>query len=505
MIVKRIIIISIISCAAWMGNVTAQIATDALLLSQYYSMSTARSAGMSGAFGALGGDLSVLSTNPAGLAVYRGSEFIFTPTLSFTNTSSLFENTKLKEKNSRMNFSNIGYVYTWNLYNEKGLKSINFGLAYNRLSDFNSDAFIDVNAQSSMLDEFVMYADGYTPGQLDSWRSGLAYDCYAINDYSDNNTLYYSDYDFYEYGQQMIRSAGYRGSVSEYDISLGANINHKWYLGVTWGIQNTSYDEYYSHGESPFFKDASYSGALLQSFRYNSKYLMDGWGMNAKFGVIFRPINPLRFGLSVHTPTYHWMRCEWATDMSATFDTPPSSDEASTVWYESPISENKFKISTPWRYNVSAAGVFGGLALLGIDVEYVNYSTIDMLPGRDYKGNNDEISSGFTNALNLKAGAEFRLGPVSLRAGTAFYGSPYKDSYHTGGIPVFDNVVSNKGTISYSGGIGFRANTFYMDAAYTYMQYPKYYYDLYEIPEKMLSSVFQRKSNKIIVTFGFRF
>ena len=498
-------IISIIFSIVWMSNIMAQIATDALLLSRYYSMSTARSAGMSGAFGALGGDLSVLSTNPAGLAIYRGSEFTFTPVLNFTNTSSLFDNTNFKEKKSAVNFNNIGYVFTWNLFNPKGWQSVTLGLAYNRLSDFSSDAYIDVNANSSMLDEFVKYSNGYTPGQLNSWQSGLAYDCYAINDYSDNNTRYYSDYDYYGYGQQMIRSAGCRGGVNEYDLSIGANFDHKWYFGATWGIQYTRYEEFYTHEEYPYFQDASYSGALLQSFRYNSQYLMNGWGMNAKFGVIFRPINPLRFGLSVHTPTYHWMRCEWTTDMIASFDRAPASDETKNVSYESPISENKFKVTTPWRYTASAATVLGGWAVIGVDAELVNYSTINMLPHKDYQGGNDEISDGFKNALNLKAGVEFRLGPVSLRGGTAYYGSPYKNSYETGGLPMFDDAVSNKGTVSYSGGVGFRARSFYMDAAYSYMQHPKYYYDMYEVPEKMVSSVFQKTSNKVIITFGFRF
>ena len=500
---KRVIFISIVFCAGWIQS-SAQIATDALLLSQYYSMSSARSASMGGAFGALGGDLSVLSTNPAGLGVFRGSEFTVTPMLGFTNTSSLFDGVQLRKQNNRLNFSNIGYVYTWNLFQPKGLQSINLGLAYNRLNDFYSAANIDVHANSSMLDEFVMYANGYTPERLDSWQSGLAYDCYAINDYSDNNKRYYSDYDLYGYGQQMTRSAGYGGSLGEFDISVSANVNHKWYLGVTWGIQNTRYEESYTHAESPFFENASYSGFLLQSFKYNSQYSMNGFGMNAKFGAIFRPINLLRFGLSVHTPTYHWMHCEWATDMDAFYNQPPDGESSKNIWSESPISENKLRVTTPWRYNASTAVILGKMALLSVDAEYVNYSAIHMMPNKDYKSGNDEISGGFANALNLKAGTEIRLGPVSLRGGIAYYGSPYKDSYNTGGIPVFDDAVSNKATWGYSGGVGFRARSFYVDAAYSYMRYPKYYYDMYEVPSKMVSSIFQKTSNRIFVTFGFK-
>ena len=501
---KRVIIITILFCAARMGDILAQEASDALLLSQYYSGGTARSAGMSGAFGALGGDLSVLSTNPAGLGVYRGSEFTFTPAILSTNVSSKFDNAKFNERNLKMVFNNVGYVYTRNFFNQKGLQSINFGFAYNKLSDFKADAYIDVNANSSMLDYFVMYANGYVPDDLDPWRSQLAYDSYAID--TDNNKVYYSDYDdFGYYGQPMVRSTEYRGGIGEYDISLGANINHQWYLGFTWGIQNTLYEENYSHEESPRFQEASYSGHILQSFTYNSQYMMSGWGMNAKIGVIYRPMQLLRFGLSVHTPTHNWMRNEWTTDMSASFNRPPASDQSNVVPAESPLSENKFRVSTPWRYNASAAVLFGDIALIDVDAEFVNYSSISMMPDRFYHTKNQNISREFANALNLKIGAEFRLGPVSLRAGTAYYGSPYKDSYKIENIPAFDNEVKNKATFCYSGGIGYRTSGFYLDAAYSYMKYPKYYDDMYEIPGKIVSSVFQKSSGKFLLTFGFRF
>ena len=66
----------------------AQSAGDLLRLSQYnYSFSTARSAALGGAFTSLGADLSSIGINPAGLGMYRGSEFGISPTL----TSSVME------------------------------------------------------------------------------------------------------------------------------------------------------------------------------------------------------------------------------------------------------------------------------------------------------------------------------------------------------------------------------------------------------------------------------
>ena len=55
------------------GWLFAQGEMDAYRFSQTELNGTARSMSMGGAFGALGGDMSVMSHNPAGLGVYRSS------------------------------------------------------------------------------------------------------------------------------------------------------------------------------------------------------------------------------------------------------------------------------------------------------------------------------------------------------------------------------------------------------------------------------------------------
>lgn len=67
------------------GLLRAQGYDDILRFSRFTTTGTARSAAMGGAFGALGGDLSTLSTNPAGIGVFRKSEAAFTPLLNFND------------------------------------------------------------------------------------------------------------------------------------------------------------------------------------------------------------------------------------------------------------------------------------------------------------------------------------------------------------------------------------------------------------------------------------
>lgn len=51
---------------------------------------TARFVGMGGAMSALGGDISTISTNPAGIGIYRSNDAMVTMGYSITGTESKF-------------------------------------------------------------------------------------------------------------------------------------------------------------------------------------------------------------------------------------------------------------------------------------------------------------------------------------------------------------------------------------------------------------------------------
>ena len=501
---KKIIIISIISCTLT-GAVWAQSSDDAMLFSRNYSGGTARSVGMSGAFGAIGGDLSVLSTNPAGLAVYRGSEFTFTPGLVFTSTNAKYDGT-FNDKNTHFIINNIGYVYTKNLYNEKGLQSVNFGISYNRLSDFYSDTYVrKAKATTSMLDEFVYYGNGLDDGlgyrpseELSAFYEGLAWGTYAIN-FDDTKQEYFSEYNNRGYGQPLYRSMSTRGGVGEYDFSIGLNINHTIFWGATLGFQDIYFRDYYYHEENPGFEHMRY-------FNFSDEYSVNGVGLNFKTGIIYRPFQMLRLGAAIHTPTYIWMRPYQWTGMSTSWNTLPAEDESNPIYLdaESDPSE-KYRLSTPWRYHISAATVLGTIGVIDVDMEIVDYSSCHIFPKSIYDIENGDISKYLKTAVNVKGGAEIRLGPLYLRGGIAYYGNPYavRDDYST----EYKNTL--KSTMSYSGGIGFRARSFYMDVAYLFMKQPERFNKLYMTYNDTRGAweeqvKLQTKSNKLLVTFGFR-
>ena len=89
----------------------AQNELDVLRYSRLGLGGTARFTSMAGAMGALGGDATVLSYNPAGLGVFRRSDLTFTPSL-FTNKGKSEDNGTTSE-NTRYNFNfgNLAFVF----------------------------------------------------------------------------------------------------------------------------------------------------------------------------------------------------------------------------------------------------------------------------------------------------------------------------------------------------------------------------------------------------------
>jgi len=159
-----------------------QYADDALRFSQVFYQGTARSMAVGGAFGALGADFSTASTNPAGLGVFRTSEFIFTPEVFHRNLTSVYNNSFAESSRTIFDLSNIGYVVVKPLNNSDGWQYFQFSIGMNRLNNFNSSVLMEgANISNSKLDVYAALADGKNPDVLDDFELYPAWQCYLIN------------------------------------------------------------------------------------------------------------------------------------------------------------------------------------------------------------------------------------------------------------------------------------------------------------------------------------
>ena len=322
---KKIIIPAIMLSLPVLGF--AQSTVDAYSLSQTELRGTARFMSMGGAFTALGGDLSTLSQNPAGVAVYRGSEIGATLDLNFRSYNTQTPYGSSKDNQTKVFCNNFGYVGT--AWLGSGMRSISWGVTYGRVSSFDRVTNGYNNPTSTSLTNYVAgFSGGQSPSDLSfeygsngqctynpyldsdcDWLSILAYTSYMISPRPGAPNQYLGLYQNGTVGDALynVRERGY---VDQYNFDLGGNVSDMVYWGLGIGVTDISYtrDAYYSEsmenarimspgGSSLTTGDAGFD-------LYNSKHIT-GNGWNFKAGVIVKPVPALRLGFAVHTPTYY--------------------------------------------------------------------------------------------------------------------------------------------------------------------------------------------------------
>ena len=313
-------------------SASAQAAGDLLALSQYnYSFSTARSAALGGAFTSLGADLSSMSINPAGLGMYMSSDFGISPSLTWNNMQSTYLGTKSDYSRTRFTLGNLGMAF--NLYQGSGtLTSFTLGVGYSKLADFNTtSAAYGQGIDKSITDVLAEYMNGvplsslghpdndpYQPfrrADVGLWGGILAYQTGILDPMSDaQDNKQYTVANNLATGSRTnpsMRNVN-KGSIDEYSISGGFNIQNILYLGFTIGIQDILYrnDNYY-------VETYDNNSLPLNGMNYIRSLHLDGTGVNFKFGAVVRPVENLRIGVAVHTPTLVSINEEYIEWMSA--------------------------------------------------------------------------------------------------------------------------------------------------------------------------------------------
>lgn len=115
----------------------AQTQYDAARLMGNELNGTARFVGMGGAMGALGGDISVIGTNPAGIGIFRSNDLSVSFGFNQTSVESNFMGSSMKDKRTRASFDQVGFVYSTKIGNNTSLRFVNFGFNYHKSKNFN--------------------------------------------------------------------------------------------------------------------------------------------------------------------------------------------------------------------------------------------------------------------------------------------------------------------------------------------------------------------------------
>lgn len=546
-----------------MGVATnAQTQYDAARMTDNDLNGTARFVGMGGAMGALGGDISTISTNPAGIGLFRRNDLSMSMSLLNNKTSTDMQGVKGEESNTRMSFDQLGLVISRKVSNEDALRYFNFGLNYHKQRNFNRrmTMYGDLFGQS-LTGQIAWMGNtgpggGYDPIALNtydriyndlssnyygdqwddiSWLSVLGIQGGLIgpqigtepqegdrpwtdadgNQYvdADGNPLY--EYQHYEgmAGHEAIYKSRETGGVNVFDFNLSANINDRVYLGMTVGAHFVNYKRTSAYSEVGEFDGQETLYTLSNSYR------TEGSGVNAKFGIIFRPIeaSPFRVGLAIHTPTCYELKDTHSASLTSNvggYDYTGSTDKA--------VSE--YILYTPWKFNLSLGHTVGTWLALGAEYEYTDYSSAGLHYDEEFEmeEENTWIEEDLKGVHTFRVGMEAKLLPeFSLRAGynystASFEKGAYKWLYPntTRTDAEYENMMNRN---CFSVGLGYRIGQLYLDAAYQYTLqksefYPfdsQYSAEVVEYPTTtdglLPATDVKSERNQFMFTVGYRF
>ncbi len=434
----------------------AQNELDAFRFSQVYYGGTSRSMGMAGSFGALGGDISTASTNPAGIGIFKHSEFNITPSFMLSTANSEFNGTSAYSDKFSFHLDNFGFVFS-TTYQNQPIKAMNFAFGYNRSNNFKHNMMITgVNDKGSILDSWMIDANGATPDKLNSFTTYPAFSTWLIDTLNGDprqytNALWWNlqPGEDVKYGETQTQYLQTFGGAGEYYGNFAMNINDMIFAGITIGIPTFSYRSYKQYSESDY-PDSTY----LASMTYEENLTDEGTGINLKAGLIFMPIQFVRIGASIQSPTYFGINDILKTSVASHWN-KPRPDGFYDYDYTTVENRYRFNLLTPMRATGSLAFIIGKYALIDIDYEYVDYSMM-RLSARDYTFivENNAIRNVFQPTSNIRGGAELNFGYFRLRGGYAMFGNPYKNTSNT----------FNRTQIT--GGFGLYFENFYVDLAY---------------------------------------
>lgn len=467
---------------------------------------TARYIGMGGAMEALGADITTMSTNPAGIGLFRHS--MVSASMGIVSQ----EDTKRFDQVGKTNlsFDQAGFVYSMRTDVDSW---INFGFNYRKSRNFNQILSAANTMNHASLSKLAYGKScigneaqgGYDPaeskeGIVDGWRNSTSNDrayTYTQWDHVYTNGL---NWDNVNYGSDISFKNGYfeatdysfdrahRGYIANYDFNLSGNINNRVFLGATLGVKQVNYKGYSEYQE--FLVDAD--NASIGNTVLADERKITGTGVDISVGAIFRLFeeSPFRFGIAVTTPTWYDLKSQNATLLINATDYQALHPTIKNWGYDEYSSGETYEYQyyTPWKFGLSLGHTIGTQLALGASWEYADYSTADnrINDGYDAYGEPDSFSDDVMNSdternlkgvSTLKLGAEFKPDPCfAVRMGYNYVSPMYQSNgYRNTRLVSIGNWYSStadytnwKSTNRLTCGLGYKHEGWNFDLAYQY-------------------------------------
>ena len=450
---------------------------------------TARYVGMGGAMDALGADISVINSNPAGIGLFRRSS----GSLSFGLVSQDGASSFKYGNKTNASFDQAGFVYSL----RDGRRTfINFGFNYHKSKNFdyilNAASGLNGASQHKLSYMKALANENNLDKTSSGWRGKFAYTSQLDNLYyntlmmTSSDGFFYNDASRYEFGRAET------GYIGEYDFNTSVNVNDRVYLGITIGIHDVHYTGHSLYSEALVNLNNQTAGDIT----VNDERRITGTGYNASFGIIFRPVDasPFRIGLSVTTPTWYDLKTSNYTYLINNTKADGGGKLQGDYPNYTTGESYEFKLFTPWKFGVSLGHTVGNYLALGASYEYADYSRLDTRVNDgydvDYWGDVYEHSSSdepmnrhtretLKAVSTLKIGAEAKVMPnLAVRAGYNYVSPMFKkEGYKDGNIDSYGSNYSSatdytnwEATNRYTVGVGYTLGKMSFDLAYQYAQ-----------------------------------
>jgi hypothetical protein len=434
-------------------NSYSQNSSDALRYSTGEVQGTARFKAMSGAFGALGGDVSAISINPAGAAIFNMSHgALSVDILSVSNEANYGDGTNTIS-GTHFDLNQIGGVFVFKNYdNNSQWKKFVISLAYEQLQNYDNFFIAKGKTNNTIGNYFLNYANGLPldeisalPGETISeaydeigyyngyshQQAYIGYESYILEPESqdDSNTVYSSNIapgNFYQEYSHMAN--GYNGKLT---ANLAFQYNDAVYLGLNLNSHFINYSQ-----TTHLFEENTNAGSSINQVDFENTLYTTGGGFSLQLGGIFKLNKNFRVGFTYDTPTWLTIR-EETTQYLSTIN-----DAENIINVVNPNVINVFpeyKLQTPSKITASAAMIFGKKGLLSFDYSRKDYSTAKFKPENDsfFSSQNNQISNTLDVANTYRLGGEYRHQQMSFRAGYKLIESPFKTTNSIGDLRGF--------------------------------------------------------------------
>lgn len=394
-----------------------------LLLSKEDLNGTARFTGMSGAFGALGGNMSAADVNPAGLTVFKDSQASISLQNTNTDMNVKYFNGLANFNDNNLGLSQAGGVLIFENNNSHWSK-VALGFNYSTVKNFDNSYLVEGN---SGLSEFNV-------------------DPFLNFDNDNTNDIYYDNVD------KQIISNSTTGSNTKGSFSLAMQYDKTISYGVSILFHSVDYFQHINFKEF----NSDNSGNTLDAV-LNQDLSTRGDGIGFNFGILAKPNTNLRLGISYQTPIWYNLTEEFHEDTTIYLS------NTNSVYTDNPEnSVYDYKIKTTGKATGSIAYVFGKQGLISLDYIRKTYNNIKIKPLADFTPENDAIKHDLQATNEFRLGGEYRYKNLSLRAG-----------YHTEDNPIKAITTKKEG---YSLGLGIRlSSTTNLDVSYANTTYQDFY------------------------------